>query len=346
MPIGLGRMLCGRRPAVMARRKLASACRVVLALAAARWMLRGAAQAFLPPASGATPFARAPGAAVEASVEGLLPSFAALALGGAAAVQPAAAAASAAPVVAATADAAAIAPTDAIVQAFLLTFVSEIGDKTFFIAAILAAGGASGGQAGGQEGQGGNQKVLTFGGAIAALAVMTGLAVGIGQLFHSVPDAGGIPIDDLCSILAFGFFGVKLLTDAWNMEDDGSLLDEKEEAEEAVKESALPAWISGGGAASIILPPLVLQAFVLVFAAEIGDRSFISAAALSAQGGPAGGAAVFIGGITAHGIATLMAVLLGEVISKYVTEKQLAYIGGVLFLIFAASSGVKLAGVM
>mmetsp|Transcript_137695 Transcript_137695/g.357703 ORF Transcript_137695/g.357703 Transcript_137695/m.357703 type:complete len:346 (+) Transcript_137695:88-1125(+) len=345
MPIGLGRMLCGRRPAVMARRKLASACRVVLALAAARWMLRGAAQAFLPPASGATPFARAPGAAVEASVEGLLPSFAALALGGAAAVQPAAAAASAAPVVAATADAAAIAPTDAIVQAFLLTFVSEIGDKTFFIAAILAAGGASGGQAGGQEGQGGNQKVLTFGGAIAALAVMTGLAVGIGQLFHSVPDAGGLPVDDICSILAFGFFGVKLLTDAWNMEDDGSLLDEKEEAEEAIRESA-PAWMSGGGAASLIFPPLVLQAFVLVFAAEIGDRSFISAAALSAQGGPEGAAAVFIGGITAHGIATLMAVLLGEVISKYVSEKQLAYIGGVLFLIFAATSGVKLAGLL
>jgi len=218
--------------------------------------------------------------------------------------------------------------------------VSEIGDKTFFIAAILAAGGS-----GGQEAQGGNQKVLTFAGAIAALAVMTGLAVGLGQLFHSVPDAGGLPVDDICSILAFGFFGVKLLTDASNMEDDGSLLDEREEAEEAVKES-LPAWISGGGAASLILPPLVLQAFVLVFAAEIGDRSFISAAALSAQSGAAGAAAVFIGGISAHGIATLLAVLLGEVISKYVTEKQLAYIGGVLFLIFAATSGVKLAGMV
>merc|ERR1719436_2289637 len=130
------------------------------------------------------------------------------------------------------------------------------------------------------------------------------------------------------------------------MEDDGSLLDEREEAEEEIKKSVLPQWMSGGGAASLILPPLVLQAFVLVFAAEIGDRSFISAAALSAQGGPAGAAAVFIGGISAHGIATLGAVLLGEVISKYVTEKQLAYIGGILFLIFAASSAYSLAGVL
>mmetsp|Transcript_44457 Transcript_44457/g.115520 ORF Transcript_44457/g.115520 Transcript_44457/m.115520 type:complete len:266 (+) Transcript_44457:1-798(+) len=239
-------------------------------------------------------------------------------------------------VAAAAVEAAAIAPADAIVQAFLLTFVSEIGDKTFFIAAILAAGNGGGS---GQDGQQSNTKVLTFVGAILALAVMTGLAVGLGQIFHAVPDAGGIPVDDVVSILAFGFFGVKLLTDAWKMEDDGSLLDEREEAEEEIKKSLLPDWLK-----SLAVPPLVIQAFLLVFAAEIGDRSFISAAALSAQGGPAGALAVFIGGISAHGMATLLAVLLGEVISKYVSEKQLAYIGGVLFLIFAASSGAKLAG--
>jgi len=233
---------------------------------------------------------------------------------------------------------AAIDPQNAIVQAFLLTFVSEIGDKTFFIAAILAAGGS-------QEGQGQNQKVLTFVGAILALAVMTLLAVGIGQIFHSVPDvAGGLPLDDYASILAFGYFGVKLLYDATQMEDDGSLLEEKEEAEEDIKKVALPGFLSGG-AASLVLPPLVLQAFVLVFAAEICDRSFISAAALSAQGGPAGALAVFIGGISAHTIATLIAVVLGELISKYITEKQLAFIGGGLFLVFAATSTAKVAGV-
>mmetsp|Transcript_68214 Transcript_68214/g.210903 ORF Transcript_68214/g.210903 Transcript_68214/m.210903 type:complete len:154 (-) Transcript_68214:202-663(-) len=120
--------------------------------------------------------------------------------------------------------------------------------------------------------------------------------------------------------------------------------DEKEEAEEAVRD-ALPSWISGG-AATLVLPPLVLRAFVLVFAAEIGDRSFISAAALSAQSGPAGAAAVFVGGITAHGIATLSAVLLGDLISNYITEKQLTLIGGALFLTFAALSGLKLGGVI
>ncbi|CAJ1360207.1 unnamed protein product [Effrenium voratum] len=223
-------------------------------------------------------------------------------------------------------------PTDAIVQAFALTFVSEIGDKTFFIAAILAAGG------GGNSESSYGQKVLTFVGAIGALAVMTFIAVSIGQVFHAVPDAaGGLPLDDYASILAFGYFGVKLLTDASTMPDDGSILaEEREEAEEAIN-SGLPEWVT-----SLAIPAVVVQAFVLVFAAEIGDRSFISAAALSAQGGPEGAVAVFIGAIAAHGIATLLAVALGELISTYVSEKTLTYVGGTLFLIFAATSTANL----
>jgi len=309
-------------------------------LLAARWAMNTVSRAFVPPAgrlpeSSTMPPVEQQEFRPEAVAARSAPWLAALALGGSAAH---AADLAAVGTTSAVAEAA-IDPQGAIVQAFLLTFVSEIGDKTFFIAAILAAQEGTN-----EEGRGQNQKVLTFIGAIAALAVMTFLAVGLGQLFHTVPDiAGGLPIDDYASVLAFGFFGVKLLFDAANMEEDGSLLDEKEEAEEAVKEGALPAWISGG-TASLVLPPVVLQAFLLVFAAEIGDRSFISAAALSAQGGPTGALAVFVGGISAHAIATLLAVGLGELISKYVSERQLTLVGGVLFLIFAATSVANLIG--
>jgi len=330
------RMPSKRRGLAIRRPKLARACRGVLALAMGRWVLNMASVAFVsPPRSNLN--AAAPGLQDSPGTTGSqLPPMAVAGAASWLAFGAGDAAGHTAHAAQAAAETLSIDPVNAVVQAFLLTFVSEIGDKTFFIAAILAAGGS-------QEGQGQNQKVLTFIGAILALAVMTLLAVGIGQLFHAVPDlAGGLPIDDYASVLAFGFFGVKLLTDAAQMEDDGSLLDEKEEAEEEVKRS-LPSWISGG-AAAVVLPPLVLQAFVLVFAAEIGDRSFISAAALSAQGGPEGAAAVFVGGITAHSIATLAAVILGDLISKYISEKQLAYIGGVLFLVFAASSGAKIAG--
>lgn len=57
-------------------------------------------------------------------------------------------------------------------QAFLLIFVSEIGDKTFFIAGLLAA----------KYG-----KLISFSGSMGALAVMTIISTVLGQLFHAVP---------------------------------------------------------------------------------------------------------------------------------------------------------------
>lgn len=57
-------------------------------------------------------------------------------------------------------------------QAFLLIFVSEIGDKTFFIAGLLAA----------KYG-----RLISFTGSIGALAVMTIISTVLGQLFHAVP---------------------------------------------------------------------------------------------------------------------------------------------------------------
>lgn len=60
------------------------------------------------------------------------------------------------------------------VQSFLLIFISEIGDKTFFIAGLLAA----------KYG-----RLLSFTGSIGALAVMTVISTILGQLFHAVPES-------------------------------------------------------------------------------------------------------------------------------------------------------------
>ncbi len=79
--------------------------------------------------------------------------------------------------------------------------VSEIGDKTFFIAALLAAR---------------SSKILTFAGCAGALAIMTVISVLIGQIFHAVPTTltRGLPIDDYVAIASFVFFGIKSLLDA------------------------------------------------------------------------------------------------------------------------------------
>ena len=111
-------------------------------------------------------------------------------------------------------------------QAFSLVFVSEIGDKTFFIAGLLAM----------KVG-----KLVSLAGSIGALAVMTVISVIIGQLFHAVPPgiSQGIPLDDIAAVLAFTFFGLKTLKEASEAEDDGpSGIDEEfADAEEAVEGS-------------------------------------------------------------------------------------------------------------
>ena len=78
----------------------------------------------------------------------------------------------------------------------------------------------------------------------------------------------------------------------------------------------------------------------LTIAAEIGDRSQLATIALSAAANPFG---VFLGGTAGHCLATGMAVLGGSFISKYLSERVIGIVGGVLFLGFAASTAIGLA---
>jgi len=204
-------------------------------------------------------------------------------------------------------------------QAFSLVFLSEIGDKTFFVAALLAA----------KVG-----RVISFVGSLGALAVMTVISVVIGQVFHQVPSelANGIPLDDVAAVIAFTYFGVKILSEAFDTPEEGektSMDEEFEDAEEAVAENDnIETATAAAQVASI---------FALVFAAEFGDRSFLATIALSAAQNPVSVAA---GAIAAHGAATAIAVVGGAYISKYVSEKVIGIIGGTLFLIFAVTTAV------
>lgn len=169
------------------------------------------------------------------------------------------------------------------VQSFLLIFVSEIGDKTFFIAGLLAA----------KYG-----RLISFGGSIAALAVMTIISTVLGQVFHQIPASltQGVPFDDVIAVVAFSYFGIKTLYDASKLEpgDSSGIDEERAEAEEVVSELTASQKMSSTIA-------LFIQTFSLVFAAEIGDRSFLSTIALSAALNPF---AVASGAVLAHASAT------------------------------------------
>ncbi|KDP25356.1 hypothetical protein JCGZ_20512 [Jatropha curcas] len=202
-------------------------------------------------------------------------------------------------------------------SAFLLIFFSELGDKTFFIAALLAAR---------------NSAAIVFTGTFGALAVMTIISVVLGRTFHYVDEIlpfrfgeTDLPIDDIAAVCLLIYFGVSTLVDA-SSSDSLKAEDEQKEAELAVSE------FSGNGAGILAAASTIISTFILVFVAEWGDKSFFSTIALAAASSPLG---VIGGALAGHGVATLIAVLGGSLLGTFLSEKAIAYIGGVLFLVFA-----------
>ncbi|KAM3329408.1 hypothetical protein ACQJBY_026464 [Aegilops geniculata] len=104
-------------------------------------------------------------------------------------------------------------------SAFLLIFFSELGDRTFFIAALLAARNSGG---------------VIFLGTFGALAVMTVISVVLGRAFHYVDGVlpfsfGGtdFPIDDILAVCLLVYYGVTTLLDAAS--GDGEKMNEEQE---------------------------------------------------------------------------------------------------------------------
>ncbi|KAL3669645.1 hypothetical protein V7S43_005029 [Phytophthora oleae] len=210
----------------------------------------------------------------------------------------------------------------------LTIWATEIGDKTFFIAAILSMK---------------KDRVVVFAGAIGALIVMTVLSVVMGvvatkflppNLTHYL---GGV---------LFVVFGVKMLYDAREMNAAGPS-DELNEVEEELMgkkdEDAIQAENVEEGHAKTDnttdgMIKVFSQTFLMTFLAEWGDRSQIATVTLSATKDAFG---VTLGAILGHSMCTGIAVVGGKFLATRISERTVTLVGGVLFVLFALHSFIS-----
>jgi ABC-type sugar transport system permease subunit len=142
-----------------------------------------------------------------------------------------------------------------VAQSFLAAFgssftaitLAELGDKTFFMALILAAR---------------HRARWVFIGAFAALAAVTLMSLALGYGLRELLPAALVPWLAAVLFLAFGF---KLLIDAQAMGSSAAAA-EAQDAEAAVNEAEQRQTITTPWA-------VIWEAFALVFIAELGDRT-------------------------------------------------------------------------
>lgn len=222
--------------------------------------------------------------------------------------------------------------------------VSELGDKTFFIAAIMAMR---------------HSRVTVFTGAIAALALMTVLSAVFGMAANLIPKVYTYYI----STILFVIFGLKMLRDGLRMSEAEAqeefeevqldLKKREDEYDNRIKASDLeaspstdalngrmPLFATRSSNLRIIcccLFPghILIQSFTMTFLAEWGDRSQLTTIILAARENVVG---VIIGGILGHSLCTGLAVIGGRMIAQRISVKTVTIVGGVVFLLFALSA--------
>jgi putative Ca2+/H+ antiporter (TMEM165/GDT1 family) len=196
----------------------------------------------------------------------------------------------------------------ALLQAYSMIIFSEIGDKTFLIAAILAMR---------------HPRIVVFAGAIGSLIVMSILSAVMG---HVLPTLIPKQWTQFAAAFLFLVFGMRMLMEARQMKGGNEKMQEEmKEAEEEIKDddaehdgvhgtedsiplqdleeakgipeetsrnsiSPSPKTSKSGSSVgeglrnffSLFLGPVFVQAFILTFLGEWGDRSQIATIALGA----------------------------------------------------------------
>uniref|UniRef100_U3FVS5 GDT1 family protein n=2 Tax=Micrurus TaxID=8634 RepID=U3FVS5_MICFL len=220
----------------------------------------------------------------------------------------------------------------AFVAAISVIIVSELGDKTFFIAAIMAMR---------------YNRLTVLAGAMLALGLMTCLSVLFGYATTVIPRIYTYYV----STALFAIFGIRMLREGLKMSaDEGQEELEEVQAELKKKDEELqrmkllngPGDMEAGPGPAIpqkrclhFISPIFVQALTLTFLAEWGDRSQLTTIVLAAREDPCG---VAVGGTLGHSLCTGLAVIGGRMIAQKISVRTVTIIGGIVFLAFAFSA--------
>ena len=211
---------------------------------------------------------------------------------------------------------------------FSVVAASELGDKTFFMTALLSIQ---------------TSRVASFVGSVLALGVMTCVSVGIGFLLRAVPDSirATERLGQWAGAASLVFFGVHAITEGLRLPRgrpgavrgardaqlsmDEAGLDDDDEEESAAAYTRL--WRGTG------------QVAALIFLGEWGDRSMLTTIALAAaQARPWG---LLVGALAAHVATTLLAVTAGGLVAGRLDERRTSLVSGALLCGFAALSLIQ-----
>ncbi|RMZ87747.1 hypothetical protein DV736_g5018, partial [Chaetothyriales sp. CBS 134916] len=248
-----------------------------------------------------------------------------------------------------------ISPTHSLLLSFAMILVSEIGDKTFLVACLMAMR---------------HDRLLVFSSAYSALITMTVLSAVLG---HAVPVMIPRKYTNFLAASLFLVFGVRMLLEARKMATDEGVTEEMKEVELELEEkehaaqhrrstlsrrrassavspptssrsaspsrfslsrfSALSALVDGSAnLLSFFLSPAWVQTFVMTFLGEWGDRSQVATIAMAAGQDYWW---VTAGALAGHAICTGMAVIGGKAIAGRVSLRTVTIGGAVAFLVFA-----------
>lgn len=217
--------------------------------------------------------------------------------------------------------------------------VSEIGDKTFLIAALMAMR---------------HTRLLVFSSTASSLAIMTILSGLVGHTFVSIISER---YTRFLAGMLFLIFGYKLTLEGLEMSKDAGVEEELAEVEEEIAVNDLntnAVDLESGGVEdkdrfkgiknwkdvlmlviqklSVLLSPIWIQIFSMIFLGEFGDRSQISIIAMASDSDYW---YVIFGAVVGHLLCTGLAVIGGKFLATRISMRTVTLGGAFSFIIFA-----------